>query len=85
MFELQSVTVLNPGTDQLRITEQVLHWKNFNQKGFKDNYESRYPATGNKPHKRGEFTDQVLDIIGGKKSQALHGICRVSTKYSGGV
>ncbi|XP_078134227.1 uncharacterized protein LOC144535562 [Sander vitreus] len=30
--------------------------------------------TGNKPFKKGDYTDVVLDIIGGENSKALHGI-----------
>ena len=44
------------------------------QTATKDNSESQQPKTGNKPYKRGKFTDVVLDIIGGERSQALHGI-----------
>ena len=55
--------------DQVR-----LRWKNLKQKATKDHFEAKNPPTGNKPAKRGEFTDIVLDIIGGEASQALHGI-----------
>lgn len=72
------------GSGQVRTIEQVklLQQKNLKQKACRDNYESRYTETGNKPHRQ-EFTDQVLDIIGGHKSQALHGICSASEGESG--
>ena len=51
-----------------------LRWKNLKQTATKDNSKSQQPKTGNKPYKQDKFTDVVLDIIGGERSQALHGI-----------
>ena len=52
----------------------MLRWKNLRAKATKDLTEAKKPQTGNKPYKREEFTDMVLDLIGGEKSEALHGI-----------
>ncbi len=52
----------------------MLRWKNLRAKATKDLTESKNPQTRIKPYKRGDFTDIVLDIIGGEKSEALHGI-----------
>ena len=38
-----------------------------------DNSESQQPKTGNKPYKRGKFTDVVLDIIGGERPRPYMG------------
>uniref|UniRef100_A0A673J8X3 Myb-like domain-containing protein n=1 Tax=Sinocyclocheilus rhinocerous TaxID=307959 RepID=A0A673J8X3_9TELE len=63
------------GSGQQRTIKQVmLRWKNLRAKTTKDLTEAKNPQTGNKPYKRGDFTDMVLDIIGGEKSEALHGI-----------
>ncbi|RXN19418.1 hypothetical protein ROHU_007285 [Labeo rohita] len=60
---------------QRRTTDQIkLRWKNLKARATKDHAEAKNPQTGNKPFKRGDYTDVVLDIIGGEKSQALHGI-----------
>ena len=56
-------------TDQIK-----LWWKNLKARATKDHAEAKNPQTGNKPFKRGDYTDVVLDIIGGEKSLALHGI-----------
>ena len=63
------------GSGQKRTIKQVmLLWKNLKAKATKDLTEAKKPQTGNMPYKRGEFTDMVLDIIGGEKSEALHGL-----------
>lgn len=63
------------GSGQRRTTDQIkLRWKNLKARATKDHAEAKNPQTGNKPFKRGDYTDVVLDIIGGEKSQALHGI-----------
>ena len=63
------------GSGQRRTTDQIrFRWKNLKARATKDHAEAKYPQTGNKPFKRGDYTDVVLDIIGGEKSQALHGI-----------
>jgi len=63
------------GSGQKRTTEQVkFRWKNLKARATKDHAEAKNTQTGNKPFKRGDYTDVVLDIIGGEKSQALHGI-----------
>lgn len=63
------------GSGQKRTTDQVkFRWKNLKAKATKDHSEAKNTQTGNKPFKRGEYTDLVLDIIGGEHSQALHGI-----------
>ncbi|CAL8326253.1 unnamed protein product [Boreogadus saida] len=49
---------------------------------MKDHSEAKNPQTGNKSIKRGEFTDTVLDIIGGESSQALFGILPAGTGES---
>ncbi|KAJ8011816.1 hypothetical protein DPEC_G00062190 [Dallia pectoralis] len=51
-----------------------LRLKNLKARATKDRAEAKNPQTGNKTFKRGDYTDVVLDIIGGEKSQALHGI-----------
>jgi len=51
-----------------------LRWKNLKARAPKDQAEAKNPQTGNKPFKRGDYTDVVLDIIGGEKLQALHDI-----------
>ena len=71
------------GSGQWRSVEQVrLRWKNLKQKATKDHSEAKNPQTGNKSIKRGEFTDTVLDIIGGESSQALFGILPAGTGES---
>ena len=63
------------GSGQRRTTDQIrFRWKNLKARATKDHAEAKNPQTGNKPFKRGDYTDVVLDIIGGEKSQALHGI-----------
>ncbi|KAL7395379.1 hypothetical protein ABVT39_015518 [Epinephelus coioides] len=63
------------GSSQRRITDQIkFRWKNLKARATKDHVEAKNPQTGNKPFKGGDYTDVVLDIIGGEKSQALHGI-----------
>ena len=49
-----------------------MRWKNLKARATKDHAEAKNTKTGNKPFKRGDNTDVVLDIIGGEKS--LHGI-----------
>ena len=49
-------------------------WKNLRARATKDLAEAKNTQTGNKPFKKGEYTDVVLDIIGGENSKALHGI-----------
>ena len=56
--------------------------KNLKQKATKNHSEAKNPQTGNKSIKRGEFTDTVLDIIGGESSQALFGILPAGTGES---
>ena len=71
------------GSGQRRNVEQVrLRWKNLKQKATKDHSEAKNPQTGNKAIKRGEFTETVLDIIGGESSQALCGIQPAGTGES---
>lgn len=62
------------GNSQLRTQEQVkLCWNNLKQTATKDHCsESQIPQTGNKPFK--EVIDILLHIIGGERSQALHGL-----------
>ncbi|CAB1458377.1 unnamed protein product [Pleuronectes platessa] len=63
------------GFGQKRTTEQLrFRWKNLKARATKDHAEAKNSQTGNNPYKRGEYTDIVLDIIGGEKSEALHGI-----------
>ncbi|KAG2464039.1 CENPI protein, partial [Polypterus senegalus] len=63
------------GAGEKRTTKQViLRWKNLKAKTTKDLAEAKNPTTGNKPFKWGEYTDIVLDIIGGDISEALYGI-----------
>lgn len=63
------------GCGQKRTTEQVkFRWKNLKTRATKDHAEAKNTQTGNKPFRRGDFTDVVLDIIGDGNSQALHGI-----------
>ncbi|KAM4573917.1 fatty acid 2-hydroxylase [Odontesthes bonariensis] len=63
------------GCGQKRTTKQVtLRWKNLRAKATKDLSEAKNPSTGNKPYKRGDYTNMVLDITGGENSEALHGI-----------
>lgn len=63
------------GSGQKRTLEQVkFRWKNLRAKATKDLAEAKNTQTGNKPFKKGEYTDVVLDIIGGENSKALHGI-----------
>ncbi|CAB1427297.1 unnamed protein product [Pleuronectes platessa] len=63
------------GFGQKRTTEQLrFWWKNLKARATKDHAEAKNSQTGNNPYKRGEYTDIVLDIIGGEKSEALHGI-----------
>lgn len=63
------------GFGQKRTTEQLrFRWKNLKARATKDHAEAKNSQTGNKPYKRGEYTDIVLDIIGGEMSEALHGI-----------
>ena len=66
------MTVQVNATDcgQLRKTKPVrLRWKNLKQKATREHGQT--PKT--KPLKRGELSDVVLGIIGGERSQALHG------------
>lgn len=63
------------GSGQKRTLEQVkFRWKNLRARTTKDLAEAKNTQTGNKPFKKGEYTDVVLDIIGGENSKALHGI-----------
>lgn len=48
--------------------------ENLRARTTKDLAEAKNTQTGNKPFKKGEYTDVVLDIIGGENSKALHGI-----------
>ena len=67
------------GFGQKRTTEQLrFRWKNLKARATKDHAEAKNNQTGNKPYKRGEYTDIVLNIIGGEKSEALHGIQHVA-------
>ncbi|KAF3856904.1 hypothetical protein F7725_017627 [Dissostichus mawsoni] len=66
------------GSGHKRTVDQVrLRWKNLKQQATKDHSQAKNPQTGNKPYKRGQYTDVVLDIIGGQQSQSLHGIPNV--------
>ena len=63
------------GSVQKRTLEQVkVRRKNLRARAAKDLAEAKNTSTGNKPFKKGEYTDVVLDIIGGENSKALHGI-----------
>ena len=63
------------GSGQKRPLEQVkFRWKNLRARATKDLAEAKDIQTANKPFKIGEYTDVVLDIIGGEKSKALHRI-----------
>ncbi len=63
------------GSGQKSTIKQVmLRWKNLRAKATKDLTESKNPQTRINSYKRGDFTDMVLDIIGGEKAEALHGI-----------
>ena len=62
------------GFGQKRKTELRFRLKNLKARATKDHAEAKNSQTGNNPYKRGEYTDIVLDIIGGEKSEALHGI-----------
>ncbi|ROJ25258.1 Spondin-1 [Anabarilius grahami] len=63
------------GSGQKRTLEQVkFRWKNIRARTTKDLAEAKNTQTGNKPFKKGEYTDVVLDIIGGENSKALHRI-----------
>lgn len=70
----QNVNAMGSGLK--RTLEQVkFRWKNLRARATKDLAEAKNTQTGNKPFKKGEYTDVVLDIIGGEKnSKALHGI-----------
>ncbi|KAI2644830.1 Myb-related transcription factor, partner of profilin [Labeo rohita] len=75
IWEDITIHVNSMGSGQRRTIKQVmLRWKNLRAKATKDLTEAKNPQTGNKPYKRGDFTDKVLDIIGGEKLEALHGI-----------
>ncbi|KAF3856839.1 hypothetical protein F7725_017562, partial [Dissostichus mawsoni] len=66
------------GSGHKRTVDQVrLRWKNLKQQATKDHSQAKNPQTGNKAYKRGQYTDVVLDIIGGQQSQSLHGIPNV--------
>jgi len=63
------------GSGQWRNVEQVrLRWKNLKQRATKDHSEAKKTQKGNNAIKRGEFTETVLDIIGGESSQTVFGI-----------
>ncbi|KAI5611795.1 hypothetical protein C0J50_1436 [Silurus asotus] len=63
------------GSGQKRTLEQVkFRWKNLRARAAKDLAEAKYTQTGNRPFKKGEYTDVVLDIIGSENSKALHRI-----------
>lgn len=63
------------GSGQKRTLDQVkFRWKNLRARATKDLAEVKNTQTGNKPFKKGEYTDVVLDIIGGENSNALLGI-----------
>lgn len=69
----QNVNAMGSGLK--RTLEQVkFRWKNLRARATKDLAEAKNTQTGNKPFKKGEYTDVVLDIIGGENSKALHGI-----------
>ncbi|XP_033962461.1 uncharacterized protein [Pseudochaenichthys georgianus] len=62
------------GSGHKRTVDQVrLRWKNLKQHATKDRSQAKHPLTGDKPY-RGQYTDVVLDIIGGQQSQSVHGI-----------
>lgn len=62
------------GAGEHRTADQVrLRWKNLKQRATRDMLEARNPPIGNKPVKRGEFTDFVFDIVAGESSRALLG------------
>ncbi|KAJ8387028.1 hypothetical protein AAFF_G00162050 [Aldrovandia affinis] len=62
------------GSGQMRSVERVkLRWKNLKAKATKDHAEAKKTVTGNKPFKRGDYTDVVLDLIGASSHlSALH-------------
>ncbi|KAJ7991258.1 hypothetical protein DPEC_G00295450 [Dallia pectoralis] len=63
------------GSGLKRTLEQVkCRWKNLRARTTKDLAEAKNTQTGNKRFKKGEYTDVVLDIIGGENSKALHWI-----------
>ncbi|GAA6083814.1 uncharacterized protein LOC107710894 [Tachysurus ichikawai] len=63
------------GSGQKRTLEQVkFRWKNLRARTTKDLAEAKNTQTGNKPFKKGEYTDVILDIFGGENSIALHEI-----------
>ncbi|KAI9543209.1 hypothetical protein NQZ68_011520 [Dissostichus eleginoides] len=73
-----TVNVNATGSGHKRTVDQVrLRWKNLKQHATKDHSQAKSPQTGNKAYKRGQYTDVVLDIIGGQQSQSLHGIPNV--------
>lgn len=47
--------------------------KNLKAAATRDLAEAKKPKTGNKPLKRGEYTDLILDIVGDDRSEALDG------------
>ncbi|KAJ8003997.1 hypothetical protein DPEC_G00154220 [Dallia pectoralis] len=75
-FEItQNVNAI--GSGQKRTTEQVkFRWKNLRARATKDHAEeAKNTLTGsNKPFRRGDYTDVVLDIIAGENLHVLHGI-----------
>ncbi|KAA0721820.1 Myelin-associated glycoprotein [Triplophysa tibetana] len=53
------------GSGQRRTIDQIKwRWKNLKARATNDHAEAKNPQTGNKPFKRGDYTDVVLDIIG---------------------
>ncbi|GAA6074392.1 uncharacterized protein LOC107710894 [Tachysurus ichikawai] len=58
-----------------RSQEQVkFRWKNLRARTTNHLAEAKNAQTGNKTFKKSEYTDVILDIIGGENSKALHGI-----------
>ncbi|GAA6093590.1 uncharacterized protein LOC107710894 [Tachysurus ichikawai] len=61
------------GSGQKRSLEQVkFRWKNLRARTTKDLAEAKNTQTGNKPFKKGEYTDVVLDIIGEESEPVPH-------------
>ncbi|TNN58030.1 hypothetical protein EYF80_031778 [Liparis tanakae] len=71
------------GSGPRRNVEQVrLRWKNLKQRATKDHSEATKNQRGNNAIKRGEFTETVLDIIGGESSRVGFGIPPAGTGES---
>ncbi|KAJ8273751.1 hypothetical protein GJAV_G00105120 [Gymnothorax javanicus] len=70
--EQQDNCRVRSGSGQRRTTDQIkFQWKNLKARATKDHAEAINPQTGNKLFKRGDYTDVVLDIIGGSQRKGL--------------